>query len=91
MRSYHRSYDNSNRSMMVQSRIPAKIKQEIDFGRYSRLYHHTSVTIVVASMVTSHFSTLKKKISITRTICSHSKSNNFGNKIPKITPKKSEV
>jgi len=28
MRSYHRSYDNSNRSMMVQSRIPAKIKQE---------------------------------------------------------------
>jgi len=28
MRSYHRSYDNSNQSMMVQSRIPAKIKQE---------------------------------------------------------------
>ena len=37
-----------------------------DFGRDSRLYHHTLVTIVVASMVTSHFSTLKikrKKIS----------------------------
>jgi len=28
MRSYHRSYDNSNQSMMVQSRIPAKIKHE---------------------------------------------------------------